>query len=897
MLLRLFPAAFRRRFGQDMRELFRDQVRAVRTRGGTRAVFQLWMRMVPSLLRAAAVERVETVRTAIREHRSPPLAMHFATTRSDSVLETFAHDLRFAVRMLRRSPVFTVIAIAIISLGSGAVTTIFSGINAVVLRPLPGTTDPDRLFLFERRSRDFREGVSGSYMYYRHLVDNARTVSGVAAWSKAALSISVNGEGHAVYGNIVSGNYFSVLGERPALGRFFAPDEDRTPLANPVLVVSHDFWERRLGADTTAIGRTVNVNGHPYTIIGVTTEGFRGVFSPLKVDAWVPLMMQAQLRPGRDLADDPWLWMFGRLGPGVTRDAARRELVGLTERWVRETKEPASYQRYVGVRITDLTGLPDDARRAFLGFTALLFGAAGLVLVIASMNVASMLSARAIARRREMALRTALGAGRGRLVRQLLTESLLLFLIGSLGGMAVAWFATGALERIPIPGDSSLSLELSPDPRVFIFAVIVSVATGLVFGLAPALQGVSRDITARLRNDTTGSSARRSLAGNAIIVAQLALSLVLLVAAGLFTRALNDGARVDPGFDPNGVATAYFNAESWGYDSTRAQRFFTALRDRVETMPGVTATSYTDMLPLTMSSSDDFVRPGGPGRDNDGTPRIRVGVSAIDPGYFDVVGIPIRVGRAVVEQDDAKSQRVAVVNETLANRLWPGGSAIGQTLGFQGDRVLVVGVARDAKYGTLSERTPPFVYVPLAQYSRPDQRLIVRTGLDPATLAAEIREAVRSLDPALPPPLVTTLRQETSIVLFPQRVAAMVTGVLGGAGLLLAAVGLYGLIAFSVGRRTREIAVRVALGAQRVDVVGMVVREGMRLAGTGVVVGVLLAAAATRLISGFLFSVSPLDGLTFAGMSGLFIAVALLASYLPARRAAGTDPLTALRDG
>ena len=813
------------------------------------------------------------------------------------MLETFAHDLRFAIRMLRRSPVFTVVAIAIISLGCGAVTTIFSGINAVVLRPLPGTTDPDRLFLFERRTRDFTEGVSGSYLYYRHLVDHARTTAGIAAWSKAALSISVSGEGHAVYGNIVSGNYFSVLGERPALGRFFAPDEDRTPLTSPVVVVSHDFWERRLGADTAAIGRTVNVNGHPYTVIGVTTEGFRGVFSPLKVDAWVPLMMQAQLRPGRDLTDQPWLWMFGRLAPAITRDAARRELVGLTERWVLETKEPASYQRYVGIRVTDLTGLPDDARRAFLGFTTLLLGAAGLVLVIASINVGSMLSARAVARRREMALRTALGAGRGRLVRQLLTESLLLFLIGSLGGIAVAWFAIAALERIPIPGDSSLSLELSPDPRVLIFAVAVSLATGLVFGLAPALQGVGRDITARLRNDTTASSARRSLAGNAIIVAQLALSLVLLVAAGLFTRALNDGARVDPGFEPNGVATAYFNAESWGYDSTRAQRFFRALRERVGTMPGVTAASYTDILPLTMSNSDDFVRPDGPGRDNDGIPRIRVGVSAIDPGYFEVVGIPIRLGRPFVAQDDARSQKVVVVNETLANRLWPGGSAIGRTMGFQGERVLVIGVARDSKYGTLTERNPPFVYVPLAQYSRPDQRLIVRTALDPAALAPGIRDAVRSLDPALPPPLVTTLRRETSIVLFPQRVAAMVSGLLGGAGLLLAAVGLYGLIAFSVGRRTREIAVRVALGAQRGDVVGMVLREGMRLAGTGVVVGVLLAAAATRLISGFLFDVSPLDGLTFAGMSGLFIAVALLASYLPARRAAAADPLMALRDG
>jgi predicted permease len=896
-LVRLFPPRFRDQFGQDMRELFRDQVRAARAREGRQGVMRLWLAVIPSLARAALLERADAARHAIRRLRAARHNAPSAPTRRDSVLETLHSDLRFALRMLRRSPVFTVVAIVIISLGCGAVTTIFSAINAVVLRPLPGTSDPDRLILLERRTRDFSEGVSGSNRYFRHLQNRTRTLDGIAAWSKASLSISVGGTGHAVYGNIVSGNYFSVLGERPALGRFFAPDEDRTLLASPVVVVSHDFWQTRLGADSSAIGRTVNVNGHPYTIIGVATEGFRGVFSPLKVDAWVPLVMQAQLRPGRDLEDEPWLWMFARLAPSVTRDAAQRELVALTEAWVRETTEPASYQRYVGIRLTDLTGLPDDARRAFLGFTALLFGAAGLVLVIASVNVASMLSARAVARRREMALRTALGAGRGRLVRQLLTESLLLFLVGSAGGVAVAWFATAALERIPIPGDASLSLELSPDPRAFVFAVAISLATGLIFGLAPALQGVGRDITSRLRNDSAASSARRSLASNALIVAQLAFSLVLLVAAGLFTRALGDGARTDPGFEPNGVVTASFEPESWGYDSLKAETFYRNVRERVTSMPGVTAVTYADILPLTFSTSGDFIRPDGPRRDDDAAARIRVDVSAIDPGYFDVLGIPIRAGRAFVPEDDTKAQKVVIVNETLARQLWPDGSAVGRTFGYHGDRVVVVGVARDSKYGALTERTPAYVYLPLAQCGRPNQRLMVRTALDPATLAQPIRDVVRALDPALPQPPVTTLRRETGIVLFPQRVAAIVTGVLGGVGLLLAAVGLYGLIAFSVGRRTREIGVRVALGAQRGHVLAMVLREGMGLAGTGVVVGIVLAAAATRLIAGFLFGVSALDGLTFAGMSALFVVVALVASYVPARRAAVTDPIIALRDG
>jgi predicted permease len=891
-LVYLFPRAFRERFGADMRALFRDQLRGAYALRGTAGVLRLWMHTVPSMTEAALLEHRDAVR------QRPIIAPDDTsfTSRRDSVLETLLSDLRFAGRMLRKSPVFTAVAIIVISLGSGAVTTIFSGMNAVVLRPLPGTTGGSRLVLFERRSQDFSEGVSGSYGYYRHVREGARTLDGAAAWSKVSLSISTGGEGTAVYGNIVSGNYFSVLGIRPVLGRFFAPDEDRTPLANPVVVVSHSFWESHLGSDSSVIGKTVSVNGHAYTLIGVAPVGFRGVFTPLKTDAWVPLMMQAQLRPGRDLTDAPWLWMFARLARGVSREAAQRELTALTATWVDNTSEPAGYRKYASIRITDLTGLPDDARDAFLGFTSLLLGAAGLVLLIASVNVASMLSARAVARRREMALRTALGAARGRLVRQLLTESLLLFLIGAAGGVAVAWVATAALEQIRIPGDASLSLELSPDPRVFVFALLTSLVAGLAFGLAPALQGVSRDITSRLRNDSAASSARRTVAGNALIVGQLALSLVLLVAAGLFIRALGDGARIDPGFETAGVATARFNAESWGYDREKGRAFFARLEERVAALPGVTAVTLTDIVPLSRSTSGDAIQlDGASGAADNRGDRLPVQVSLADPDYFDVVRIPVLLGRAFARTDNEQSPKVAIINETLAKRLAPDGNAVGRTFGFHRAQVTVVGVVRDSKYGDLTERTPSYLYIPVAQQWRPDLAIMVRTVGDPAALAPALRDIVRDIDPALPRPLVRTLQQETAIVLFPQRIAAIVTGVLGGVGLLLAAVGLYGIIAYSVSRRTREIGVRVALGAQRWDVLRMVVREGMRLAGTGVMVGLVLAAIATRLIAGFLFSVSPMDGMTFAGMSALFIAVALLASYLPARRAAATDPLTALR--
>jgi predicted permease len=371
---------------------------------------------------------------------------------------------------------------------------------------------------------------------------------------------------------------------------------------------------------------------------------------------------------------------------------------------------------------------------------------------------------------------------------------------------------------------------------------------------------------------------------------------VLLVAAGLFIRALDDGARIDPGFQTTGVATAKLNAESWGYDSTKARAFYSALGERVAALPGVTAIAFTDIIPMSNSASGDAIQlDGADAVPGDRGGRLAVQLSLADPGYFDVVRIPFLLGRPFASSDDERSARVAIVNETLAKRLAPDGNALGRTFGFRRQRVTVVGVVRDSKYGSLTERTPAFLYVPVAQQWRPDLAIMVRTTVAPASLAPALRDAVREIDPALPRPLLRTLEQETSIVLFPQRIAAIVTGVLGGVGLLLAAVGLYGIIAYSVSRRTREIGVRVALGAQRWDVLGMVVREGMRLAGTGVVVGVLMAAAATRLIAGLLFNVSPIDGMTFAGMSVLFIAVALLASYLPARRAAATDPLTALR--
>ncbi|MEP7383217.1 MAG: ABC transporter permease [Gemmatimonadota bacterium] len=818
----------------------------------------------------------------------------------DGVAGTVLSDARFALRVLRRTPVFTAIAIFVIALGSGAVTTIFSAMNAIVLRPLPGTTDARRLIAIDRRTPDEAEGVSASYELFDFVRQNTHALQGIAAWGKATFTMSGGGEGTTVYGNLVSGNYFSVLGVRPEMGRFFAADEDRTPLTHPVVVISHSLWTTQFAADSGIVGRTVRVSGVPYTVIGVAPPDFHGVFSPILVDAWVPLMMQQQLRPGRDIVHDTWLWTFGRLADGVNRDAARVELTSLVKRYVDQRTEPEWRARFTAIRLTEMDGLPADAHAMALGFIALLMGASVLVLLIASVNVASMLSARAIARRREMAVRAALGAGRGRLVRQLLTEVVVLFVLGGLGGIVLAVQATSAMERLSVPVDVPMALEISPDVRVFAFALTIALLTGLIFGLAPALRAANSDINARLRDGTTGAGTRRRIMGNSLIIGQLALSLVLLVVAGLFLRALDLGTNANPGFDPTGVMTASLNTQSYGYDTQKAHQFYQGLRDRLDAAPGVVSVSFASNMPLAFATSTGSVWPDGigakpptePGKREDGKP---IQMTLIGTGFFETMKLPIRRGRAFERTDDVHAPKVVVVNETFAARFWPDGSAVGRGFTYLDDHYTIIGVARDSKYDSLTEETPAFVYFGLEQAWVPGQIVLVRDATGGSQASAAMQRAVQAIDPTLPRPVVTSLRDANSIVLLPQRIAAIVTGTLGAVGLLLATLGLYGMIVYGVNRRTREIGLRMALGATRGDVVWLIIREGMVLAGLGVLIGLVLAAAATRLLASLLLNVSPLDAVTFGGMSLLFIGVAMLASYLPARRAAGADPMLALR--
>ncbi len=805
----------------------------------------------------------------------------------ENLVATFLSDLRYGARMLRRSPVFTIVVVVVVSLGSGALTTVFSAMNALVLRPVPGVSGSDRLLTLSPIRSDGLLLQQGSFADYGYLRSRSHAASDVAAWGKVSLTIAGGGEGTTVWGNMVSGNYFDALHVRPYMGRFFSPDEDRAPLRHPVIIVSYSFWSSRLGGERDRIGRSILVNGNPFTLIGIAPREFRGIYTGIRADAWVPLMMQPLLRPRADLRTSSWLWMFARLKDGVPMESAQAELAALMTAHARESGEAKGPAGYRSLQVFPFTGLPGGEDVMLLRFLGVLLFAATLVLVIAGVNVAGMLTARSIGRAREFAMRAALGAGRMRLARQLLTEILLLFACGAIGGWILSSLATSALEQLSLPVNLPILMELSPDARVLIFAIASALAVGLLFGLAPALRATRFEITAHLRDASGHGRWRPSMVNRTLIVGQLSLSLVLLVTAGLFMRALVRGQQMDPGFQMAQIVTTTFEPESWGYNETRARAFYDSLRLRIQSMPGVAAVSYVSRLPLTGGSSTEDIEINGRA--------IGIQIAGVDPGYFSTLRIPILQGRAFLAADDERSARVAIVNDSLARHLSRDRNVIGRAFQFLGEPTTIVGIAGDAKYATLGERTPLFAYFPIAQRWQPTQALLVRTDDEADWVGPAIQHVVLALDPAVPRARVSSMKEATSIVLLPQRVAALVTGVLGLVGLALASVGLYGIMAYSAQRRTREMGIRLALGAQRSTVLRMVVREGMSLAVLAIAIGLVLAAAAARVIEGFLFNVSPMDGATFAGMSLLFLSIATVASYVPARRASLSDPVAALK--
>ena len=820
----------------------------------------------------------------------------------ESMFDFLRQHVRYGARALSRSPVFSLVAVLSVAVGSGATTGIVTLADTMLLRPPPGVGHAERLVVLGRTQdgRGFDTFSYPAFAAYR----TARSLSGLAALEVApqTASLAGTGGGEPIHVSTVSGNLFEVLEARASLGRFFAPDEDGAPGQKPVLVLSYAYWQRRFGADPAIVGRPLVVNGTPFTVVGVAARGFQGPFAAAP-DGWVPLAAATYLGTPASMFDENagvWLMAVGRLAPNAGLDQAQAELAGITARLARDY--PNAYEGK-GVAVERASLFPGDMQAAIGGFLGLLLAVAGLVLLIASTNVAGMLLARAAARRREIAVRLALGASRGQLVGQLVIECLLLFGAAGAAGLALAhWMVQGLLAllpQLPVP----LALDPRIDWRVLGFALVLTLVTGLLSGLVPALQSTRPDLVPALKAGAGGSDgAGRLPLRSGLLVTQIALSMVLLMVAALFARTLAHARGIDPGFDPRDVAVTTLDFGTANYSDTRGRQAAAAILGQVRALPGVRDAALSAMLPLG-GGGLGFGNIAVPGREppdpHGGWPDADWDV--VSPQYFTTLGIPLVRGRDFSAVDRAGVGDVAILNETFAAVLFPGEDPVGRTLINAGrtpaetHTLTVIGVARNAKYRSLGEAPRNFIYVPLSQRYFARTNVLIKTSAGAAAPAAAVRRIVAEVDPALPILRQEALRDQMAVALFPQRVALFVSGGLGMVALLLALLGIYGVTAYAVARRTRELGVRIALGAPRTHVLALVVRQGLVLAGVGVLLGALVAVGATRLLRGLLYGVAPVDAVALGGAAALLALTALAASWVPARRAAGLDPVTALR--
>ena len=809
-------------------------------------------------------------------------------------------DLKYGARMLVRSPAFTLIAALSLALGIGANTAIFSLVNAVLLRPIP-VEDAARLASVFTTDQRNPGNLPISHLNYKDLRDQNQVFSGMAAFTFAQVNWATGKESQQIQAQVVSGNYFSVLGTQPSLGRAFLPEEDLRP--TPVAVVSHAFWEQSLASDPAIVGRTMTINRTPFTIIGVAPQHFAGTLLGAGPALWVPMSMHDVVQPGFEWYEQRrglFLFAFGRLKPGVTVQQAGANMQSVFSQLEQAYPVDNKGRGAGAVALLDARLNPNGQGGAqVVQISVILMTVVGIVLLIACANIANLLLARANRRRREIAIRLALGAGRIRLVRQLLTESILLSVIGASAGLVLAYWLTDALAAadlpLPIPLDGNLSL----DGRVLGFTALLAIATGVLFGLAPALQASRPDVVPVLKNETVPSSGGRGiLRGNGrhlLVVSQVALSLLSLVAAGLFLRSLREAQSIDTGFETRGVLVMNFNLGREGYTPERGQLFYQQVVDRMAEVPGVQHAAIAQNPPL----AGGFLRSVFPeGMDTTAQNRILVQVNTVSAGYFETIGIPVVRGRGFNSADVAGAPTVVVINQTMAERFWPGQDAIGKRFKFFGDEAFttVVGVARNAKYNGVAEDPIPFIYQPLRQNYTPQAALHVRSAGEAASLAAPVRRLVQEIDPTLAVFNIRTLEDQVAQSLAPLRINVIVLTTFGVLALLLASIGLYGVASYSVTQRTREIGVRMALGAQPSSVLGMVLGRGLLLVGIGLAVGLAAALGLASVMPPELLpNVSARDPLTLVVTSATLGLVAVVATLVPARRATKIDPLLALR--
>jgi macrolide transport system ATP-binding/permease protein len=845
--------------------------------------------------RAARIEAggVEQVKESVRD------------IRAGIWLETLLQDLRYAARMLRKNPGFTAIAVLTLGLGIGANTAIFSFIDAILYKPLPVQSPEQLVDLYNSEGKNVTEinYMPLSFPDYQDLRDQNHSLSSVLAYSDTLVAIQGAEESRIVGAEAVTENYFETLGVKPFLGRAFDPSTKHAPGDDPEVVLSYTMWQRTFAADPNVVGRTLVINATSMTVVGVAPSDFFGAFRGISPDLWLPLSMDAALHLYDPMDDrgSNWLLSLGRLKPEVTVAQAQAELATIAAQLEKEYPK-SNKDRSIKIFPANQVKFQPDLDTTVSATSYVLLGLVGLVLLIACANLAGMLLARAAGRSKEIAVRMALGAGRLRLIRQMLTESLLLSFLGGLCALllTVAFnrALTRLLESINLPVPIHIALGLDVNARVLGYTIAMVVGTTLLFGMIPALRASRGAIPSAINEQGRSStgSRRKHRTLNVLVVSQIAISLLLLICAGLSFRSLRNAYRVSPGFDPAGVATATFIPSRNGYTRTQIDSFYRQLGDRIRTLPGVSSLAFAASLPLNLTIQVNACAPQG----QDSQPLEKwphLDRSIVSPNYFATMRIPILQGREFSEQDSGSAPPVVIVNEAAAKQFWPGQNPLGQKVRFGGEDTYseVAGVARDGKYRTLGEAQRSFVYRPLAQGGNTDWILIVRIAGDPRPVTGEIRAIARQLDSKVPMLRLQTLEERTAVSLLLPRTGAALFGLFGLLGLVLASVGLYGVIAYTASQRTHEIGIRIALGARPRQILELIIRQGLTLAALGVVIGLAGAFAATRVLSVMLYGVSARDPVTFAGISLMLILITILACYVPARRAISVDPMVALR--
>lgn len=804
-------------------------------------------------------------------------------------------DVRLASRLLVKRPLFTAVVVLTMAVAIGLNTTVFAAVEALLLRPLPGTTRPDELVQVYRTWPGLQWGSNSIPHYFDTREQTTDVFDGVAAWTFASFSISDGDRPQRLMGQIVSANFFSTLGVRPALGRLFVPEEDVGQGAHPIVVLGYGAWQSHFGGDSSIVGKSISINGQAMDVVGVAPNDFRGALPLVDPVAFVPLMQIGVLQKERykpfENRGNNFLNVVARLKKGVTPAQAEARLKAVNDGLTATYPDQYAKSGVWLIRQSE-AGIHPSMRTAQVGLTAVILGVVGILLLVACVNVSNLFLARARDRSREMAVRLAIGASRRQLLRQLMIESLLFALLSGVAGIAVAYMGIGVGNSIRLPMEVGVRPDLQLNAPVLAFTLVVTLLAGILFGLAPALQATRPSLIPALKGESPAGEGR-SRVRQGLIVAQMALSIILLTGAGLFVANLRMASQLDIGFKIDGAVTASVAPGLQGYDRARTDAFYATLFERMQRTAGVQSVGMIENLPLGLGNSDSEVQiPGYTPAEGEG---MNVHYAGTSPGYLAAMGIPLVEGRDFTARDDSSAARVAIVNQRFVDRFWPGQSALGRTFKRGGQEITIIGVVPTGKYVSLGEDPRAFMYFSHAQDWDSGMQVVVRSTAPTASVLASLRSEISALDPQMPVVDLQPLSSHLGTALLPARIAGGALGLFGVIGLLLAAIGMYGVMAHSVGQQTREIGIRMALGSTTGGVIRRVMAQGLRHVLLGSVIGIAVAGGAFFLIRSVLYGTGTMTVATFLTAPLVLLAVATLALFVPARRASRIDAQIALR--